>query len=131
MPFRVFGLLADAPARASAARIVSHNATYGCGRCTTTGKMVKMPGENRGRTTFPDLVAPLRTNESFRSRQQPAHHHIGRSFLEKLAGFDMVCGIAREPMHLLDIGAIKKMLLWMKAGKNSPARLKKSQVSTH
>ncbi len=71
--------------------------------------MVTMQGENRGRTTFPDLDAPLSTHQSFLSRKKETHHHIGRSVLEKLA--QMVSGIAREPMHLLDIAAIKKMLL--------------------
>lgn len=70
--------------------------------------MVTMQGENRGRTTFPDLDAPLRTHQSFLSRQKETHHHIGRSVLGKLA--NMVSEIAREPMHLLDIGAIKMLL---------------------
>lgn len=126
----MFGILADAPARAAGLKIASHNGTHGCHKCKAVGKQVTMEGERRGRTTFPDVYAPERTNQDFRSRKHPEHHHLGQlSIITNLSSFDMVKGVPSEPMHLLDIGFQKKQLLWFTAGRSTNARLKKPQVS--
>lgn len=128
----MFGLLADAPARAQSAGVLGHTATYGCAKCTTEGRLVATEGEVRGRMTYPDINRPLRTDASFRARSQRRHHRdegAYRSVMEDLPNFDMVRGIANDPMHLFDIGLMKKILVWMKVGKETDARLSRDQVS--
>lgn len=62
---------------------------------------------------FVDLDASLRTNESFRGRRDEDHHH-GRSILEDL-DVDIVKAVPLDPMHLLYLGVMKKLLiLWLK-----------------
>lgn len=145
---RVIGLLADAPARAECAYTVPHNAKNGCAKCMVKGVNVVASNERRGRTTFPDVNATRRTDTSFRNRTQAAHHKMERSILEKLPGFDMVKSIPTEPMHLfgnyfffsnlledklvltllLDIGGMKKALLWMTSVSNSKAKQPRAKV---
>jgi len=107
---KIVGLLADAPARALCTFTTQHNGHFGCSKCTSKGKTVKAPGETRGRTTFPDIDAPMRSDYSFRSRFQPGHHKEQRSILETLHGFDMVKGIPIDPMHLLGISSFIVLL---------------------
>lgn len=124
----ICGLLADAPARANASCTVPHNSYYGCSKCTTKGTYVRAPNALGGRITFPELDASKRTDESFRLRSQPQHHQQKRSILESIPNFDMVKGIPVEGMHLLDIGVMKKILLWMMSGKTTPARQPRREV---
>jgi len=123
--------LGDAVARAQAANIVSHNATFGCSKCVAEGVYVRMQNERGGRTTFPNVNAEKRTNMSFRGidqNRQAAHHHPGRSILEELVNFDMVRGIPDDPMHMFDIGVMKKSLIWIRMGRNTTARQTREKV---
>lgn len=65
------------------------------------------------RMSFPDIDNELRTDLSFRNRDQPAHHR-GRSLLEDLP-VDMVNDfIIADPLHLLDLGVMRKLLrIWI------------------
>lgn len=56
---------------------------------------------------------PLRTNADFRSKLNPKHH-TGTSILELIPNIDMVQDFPSDPMHLLYLGIVKKMVvnLW-------------------
>lgn len=86
--------------------IVYFNATHGCQNCTAVG--IK-----RKRMSFAQTENPLRTDNSFRDRQHPEHH---RTFspLEKLP-IDMIQDfIIADPLHLFDLGILKKLLvIWI------------------
>ena len=125
--FRVIGYICDAPARAKIKATVLHNSYNGCTKCTTRGVYFKAPNATRGRVTFPQVDAELRTNESFRARLQPEHHCEIPSKIEELEYLDMIFSFPEEEMHLIDLGVMKKMLLFMKDGKNTPARLTRQE----
>jgi hypothetical protein len=96
-PVKIKAFICDAPARAMILCIKGHSSErYGCARCTGFG-------------TF---LGELRTNVSFRNKQCVAHHHC-RSILENLNYLDMVKDIPIDPMHLLDLGVMKKILAFI------------------
>ncbi|XP_032786347.2 uncharacterized protein LOC116923900 [Daphnia magna] len=89
--------ICDAPARAMILCIKGHSSErYGCARCIGFGR-------NLGQ---------LRTNDSFREKQCVLHHHC-RSILENLHYLDMVKDVPLDPMHLLDLGVMKKILAFI------------------
>lgn len=59
--------------------------------------------------SFPNLNANRRTNESFRERTQPSHHKE-RSPFEELP-IDMISSFpVSDPLHLLELGVMRKCL---------------------
>lgn len=59
------------------------------------------------RMSFPRIDAEIRTNANFRDREQPAHHKE-TSILEELP-IDMIKSFpTSDPLHLLDLGIMKK-----------------------
>lgn len=83
---------------------VHHTHTYGCQKCTVIGEHSKLSG-----MSFPDLDAPLRTDETFRNKQQPEHHKYDSPFLD--LGIDMVKRFTvADPLHLVHQRVAKKCL---------------------
>lgn len=84
---------------------VNFNHTFGCQQCMTRGEFSKV-----GRCmTFPRADAQLRTDINFRDRSQPTHHKE-RSIFEDLS-IDMVrCFPTSDPLHLLDLGIMKRYI---------------------
>ena len=70
---------ADAPAHAFLKGIISHNGYFGCEKCTTKGEHI------RNIVSFNQLNATLRTDETFRLKQNP-QHHVSQSLLTKFVG---------------------------------------------
>ena len=81
------------------------------------------------KVVFPEIDAPLRTNDSF-SDMVDDDHHVGISPLRDL-NFDMVTGFPLEYMHLVCLGCTKRLLrLWIKGPlKFRIGPLVKSQIS--
>ncbi|KAM7291910.1 uncharacterized protein ISCGN_025208 [Ixodes scapularis] len=106
---KLTALVCDAPARAYILHIKGHSGYSSCSRCTTEGVSL-------GRMCFPELDAPLRTNDSFRSHVDEGHH-TGVSILEKLP-IDMVAQVPLDYMHLVCIGVVHKLMrVWLKGPK--------------
>ncbi|KAM7288143.1 uncharacterized protein ISCGN_031832 [Ixodes scapularis] len=106
---KLTALVCDAPARAYILHIKGHSGYSSCSRCTTEGVSL-------GRMCFPELDAPLRTNDSFRSHVDEGHH-TGVSILEKLP-IDMVAQVPLDYMHLVCIGVVHKLMrVWFKGPK--------------
>lgn len=98
--------ICDAPARAACTGSKGHNGYYGCGRCSQNGEFINY------RMTFPDFDAPLRTNLSFRNRENE-EHHLHTTPLESL-NLDMVRQFPLEYLHTVCLGAVKKLLkMWV------------------
>jgi hypothetical protein len=53
----------------------------------------------------------LKTNETYRNRTFPGHQHIDFIHKLKTVGVGMVSQIPLEPMHLIDMGMMKKFLV--------------------
>lgn len=106
--FRGVAFICDAPAKAYIKFVKSHTAYFACNHCTTEGDYVAH------RVVYPQLDAALRTNESFRNKDQE-EHHTGESVLEQL-DIDMVQDFPCDPMHLLYLGINRKILLNLMKG---------------
>lgn len=66
--------------------------------------------------SFPKVDSPLRTDHSFRHRLQAEHHSISRSPIELLP-IDMIADFSTsDPLHLLELGIMKKCLLRWRDG---------------
>lgn len=82
---------------------VLFNHRNGCQQCATIGEYSK----EFHCMSFPILDSERRTNESFRTRVQPTHHKE-ESILETL-DIDMIAAIpTSDPLHLLDLGIMRK-----------------------
>lgn len=104
----------DAPARAFVTCVMYHQGFHGCSKCDQVGKKI-------GKTTvYRNVVTNIRTDESFSSRIDFLHHNplYGRTktVLEKI-NIQMVSQFPIDPMHLVDEGVVKKMLLAIIKGK--------------
>jgi len=106
----------DAPARAFLKQIKNHNAYYGCERCTVKGIW-------NGKVTFQDTTAPLRTDQDFNGRTDMNHHSLTPSPLSQL-DVGMVSQFVLDPMHLVYLGVMKRLLLlWIKGPMQNNCRL--------
>ena len=99
--------ICDAPARAFVKSIIQHTGYSSCERCTSKGVWAR-------KVVHPDLSAPLRSNETFRSMED-AHHHKGLSPLLELK-LDMVYAFPLEYMHSCCLGVMRRLLfLWFRS----------------
>ena len=123
--------ICDAPARAFIKQVKGHNAYHGCERCTQKGQW-------NDKVTFSLVNAPLRTDESFNERLDEDHHQQTETPLCSLP-IGLVSQVVLDPMHLVHLGVMRKLLkLWMKGpkglcrlGPNSVLRLSEVLVSFH
>jgi len=113
-------VICDAPAKAYVLNILGHTGYFSCTKCVSEGDMF----ENK--VVFIRVNATLRTNESFRNRLQPEHHH-GPSAFENL-NIDMINQFPLDYMHLILLGVTKRILsLWLLG--NKEVRLTKTQIT--
>ncbi|CAN7998164.1 unnamed protein product, partial [Ixodes hexagonus] len=106
---KLMAFVCDAPARAYILHIKGHSGYSSCSRCSTEGVSL-------GRMCFPELDAPLRTNDSFRSHADEGHHS-GVSILGELP-IDMEAQVPLDYMHLVCIGVVHKLMrIWFKGPK--------------
>ena len=86
--------ICDAPAKSFVTCTKGHSSQYhGCNKCTETGS----------------IVGTLRTNTSFRGREHLGHHN-GDSVLERIQSLNMVDDFPLDPMHLVDVGVVRRLL---------------------
>lgn len=79
---------------------------------------------------FPTINAELRTDGDFRARMDP-HHHIKYSKIEELKNFDVITGFPiSDPLHLLHIGIMKRMLhRWLNGTNTHKKTFTKQELS--
>lgn len=99
---KIWGFSCDAPARSFITGTKGHTAKNACPKCKTIGVYYKKPGKSRGRETFPDLDAELRTHKWFidQAALDYGAYHSWSSILEEL-DIDMVMDIPLDYMHLV------------------------------
>ncbi|KAJ8684829.1 hypothetical protein QAD02_020622 [Eretmocerus hayati] len=105
---RVKCFCCDRPARAFLKKIVNHGAYYACERCWVSGFYYL------NRIVYPLRDCKLRTDESFRRKENPEHHD-GESPLLQLKdkdneSLDMILLFMQEFMHAGPLGIMKKLL---------------------
>ena len=104
----LFFLLAYMSARAFACGMVGHTSSYGCSKRTQIGKKF------RNVLTFSSVSGELISDSDFTLRKYPNHHQI--KFRSKQLSFEelglgMITQLPLDPMHLIDLWIVKKMLV--------------------
>ncbi|CAN7948609.1 unnamed protein product, partial [Ixodes hexagonus] len=98
--------ICDAPARSFVKATKGHNSFYGCDNCCVEGQF-------HGRMTYPNLGAPLRTDESFADQAQEDHHR-GVPPLVSI-GVPMVTKFVLDYMHLVCLGVTRRLIrCWLR-----------------
>lgn len=96
---------------------VLFNSKYGCQKCSTVGEYIK----DSHRMCFTKLDAPRRTNETFRNRDHPEHHKEKSPF--EVLFIDMIASFpTSDPLHLLELGVMRKCLYRWVFGEKSYLR---------
>lgn len=101
---------------------------FGCNKCETEEEYIHNQKGKGIRGTMPELDAILSTNESFRNREQQSHH-TGLSILKNLP-FNVVDDFAIDPIHLVHLGAMRKILhIWCNHRRSMKIRISKQIIS--
>ena len=88
--------------------IVGHTGYGASERCCQKGTRVKK------RQVFHNLSFDLR-NDSFR-KQKVKMHHKGKSLFLSIGGFDMIRGFPLDPMHLVYLDVMRRLLVHILLG---------------
>ena len=111
--FQILNFNLDAVDRSFICGIVGHSGYYSCPKCVTEAFYYIKPGRQKGRVTYPDMDAALRTHQTFVDREQ-LDHHVRLSVLEDLS-IDMVRDFPIDYQHLVCLGVMRKLLkTWVK-----------------
>lgn len=101
-PFVIRNFILVAPARLLVKCCIVHGGYGSCEKCTVIGETV------HSRRVYLELNEPLRTDESFKIREQSLHH-CGQSPLEQI-NIGMVSQFRFDPFHLVWQGVFKRLL---------------------
>jgi hypothetical protein len=104
---QVHSIICDARAKALIKGIIQFNGKYGRDYCDVNGK------HRNGRMLFLSQGNP-RNDSSFRSKTKKNHHKTDSVFL--ILNIGMINCFPIDPMHALDLGVMKKLLLLWKEG---------------
>lgn len=102
--------ICDCPGRTYVKQVKGHAASNGCERCHQTGKKIN------DHLIYSKTKDILRTDQTFRLQLDPDYHH-GESPLSELA-VDFIKDFVLDELHLLDGGAMKKFLEYLKVSQN-------------
>lgn len=119
-------VVCDAPARAFVKCIKGHSGYDSCERCVQRGEWCGNRKGTGGKPVLSDLSAPLRTDISFHSKQDKAHHAGTSPFSELQCG--MVTSFPLDYMHLVCLGVVRRLIgLWVHGPK--PHKLSQTVLS--
>lgn len=91
---------------------VYFNHRIGCQKCMVSGEYFDHA------MSFPRIDDVRRTDHSFRERQQPEHHRE-YSMLEELPVNMITDFVTSDPLHLLELGVMKRLLnIWKEGSKH-------------
>lgn len=93
---------------------MNFNSKNGCLKCTINGEY-----SHTSRTViFPSLHCTPRTDEKFRKKMYGKHHNGDESPILRICAVDMVKDfIVADPLHLLELGVMKRLLTGWRDGK--------------
>lgn len=106
--FKIRAIICDAPAKAFVCGIVGHTSSHGCSKCVQIAKKVDNV------LTYSTELSELITNDDFRQRIYKSHHQKKfRSESTPLENInvEMISQIPLDPMHLVDLGVTRKIVL--------------------
>lgn len=125
LPLNIRCFIADAPARAFALQHYGHTSSNACSKCKIEGHRSEETSTFGGTMVFPGIRHPLRTDEEYHNMIDEDHHK-GPSPLDPVLG--LVKQVPFEPMHLVYIGNIKKILHTHIHGKYGRLKLNKKKL---
>lgn len=112
--FTISNFVCDAPARSYLKQVVGHNSKNGCERCHVRG-------------IWKNHIMTFSSNGYFKPRTQEEflhfdHHndtsHIKRSSpLLKIQNINLIQSFPLDPMHLVYLGVVRRLLLYLTNGK--------------
>lgn len=117
----------DAPARSFLCGVVGHTAKSGCSKCSQLGYKLQNSG-----MIFQTYTSEPRTDVSFSLRRDKSHHqmhYLCRKSALETANIGMVSQFPIDPMHLIDIGITKKLLVHLSSGKSQGHRVDSNAIS--
>ena len=100
----------DAPARAFLKCIKSHSGYFSCERCEAKGQW-------NGRVVFHDnnsFTSTHRTDDKFNNQQYEMHQNARSPLID--AGIQCITSFPLDYMHLVCLGVMKRILLFLKQG---------------
>lgn len=79
--------------------------------------------------SFPEINKCLRTNSSFRERNDPQHHH--RYTCIEALPIDLIEDfVISDPLHLLELGIMRRLLnIWLRGTLNKELQLHKDVIA--
>ena len=99
----VTAVICDKVERDLVRQTIGHTGFGTCDRCEVHG----ISGKS---VSFPDLNAPLRTDESFTARRHEIHHKKLTPSAFELCGFGMVTKFPLDVMHMVFLGVMKRLI---------------------
>lgn len=124
--FKVRLFSCDAPARAFVTGVKYHQAFDGCSKCSQRGV------RRSNRTVYSTTTSIPRTDFSYIARRDKNHHNKKfvnqRTVLENI-GIGMVSQFPIDPMHLCDLGVMKKMISYMMKNRCYGERINQEAIS--
>ena len=116
-------IIADAPARAWLKQVKQHGSKASCERCDIRGIWLS------NRVVFdPNCIGELRTDYSFKNRTDSEYHLADRSPLEHIV-HDMISQFPLDRLHLLDLGAVRRIIKFLIEPKTSSIKLKPALIA--
>lgn len=98
-------LICDMPAKSFVLCTKGHSGYSSCPTCITEGEFIN------GKMCFPQIHAPQRSDDDFRNKTDQDYHDRGiTSCLIEIPNFGPVTNVPTDPMHLLDLGIMRRML---------------------
>jgi len=122
-PFKIRSFICDVPAKSFITYTKGHSGYYACSKCTVRGEYY------RDRVIYPYLTScDSRTDHDFRLKLQQSHH-VGTSNLELIPNINMVDDFPSDPMHLIFLGIVKKLVVSLWCFGKPGTKLSHQQVS--
>uniref|UniRef100_A0A1B0CQG4 Transposase domain-containing protein n=2 Tax=Lutzomyia longipalpis TaxID=7200 RepID=A0A1B0CQG4_LUTLO len=122
--FKIVKYICDSPARSFITNVLGHTASAGCPKCDQRGKKLgpcvgdnvvkKGVSKKKKKLVFKSTSGALRTDASFTTRKDPGHHKSMSAIgVENIKGIRMVSDFVLDPMHIIDLGVVRRILKYI------------------
>ncbi|KAJ8677929.1 hypothetical protein QAD02_013716 [Eretmocerus hayati] len=100
----IHALVCDTPAKSFILKVKGHMGYFSCTKC-------EIEGDHIDSVCFPGPAATPRTDEKFKNNEYQEDYQQGETVLNEIPKLGLVSGFPLDPMHLVFIGIMKKLLL--------------------